>query len=283
MVLIALTFATPVLATGISPTVADVGVEPGGMISSTVFVINDGEEAKIYTLDVIGVDLGQSTDDMNFYILDDETASWFELSQISFRLEPDQVEEVLLTIKPSQSASSKVLVVGVKVLEKASEDDAVRVVSGLVSLVFVTVGQDLIEGAEMLDFSSSSVFTSRLPVTFYTTFDNTGERVIQPIGSVTIENLFGKTVETLEINQNRNRVPNGQVRTFTTTWDDGKKLLSFRLGIFKAKLSVRPWGNGEEIIAEKMIVIVPWRVLVVGLLLLALVIMALSMRRTSRS
>ena len=257
-----------VSAATITPTSADLHLDQGETGIVSFGVLNISDESIKYTVDLIGIELGDGKDDLSFIDLTDEVS--FELSEIEFTVEPEQGRELKLAVKPNQSMESKVIVVGVRVLEIPVEDENIVVATGTIGLLFLTVGNDVREDVELLDFSSSRTFVSSLPLEFYTTLRNNGERIVQPTGFLVLNNLFGKEVAKIEINTLEKRVPAEQERTFVTRWGDGsavsgffskmsQETVDFKLGSYRAHLELVPWDGGEPISASKTIIIFPWR------------------------
>ncbi|MFH1712391.1 MAG: hypothetical protein ABH846_04115 [Patescibacteria group bacterium] len=266
-------------ATSIAPTVIDLAVTQGMEVVTQITIINDSEDTKNYTLSMIGVDVGTSPDNMTFFELDEDTASWFDLSQSNLQLAGNEELEIELMITPSLVAPSQVVTIGVQILENVEASSGVGVSSGFISLVFITVGSDLEENFELIGFSFSPKIAASLPIEFNATIQNRGQRVVQPEGLLEIDNIFGKTVKRIEINPNFNRVTQDQIRTFNMTWGEGERnqnffkglkqeIETFHFGVYRTSVEFRPWINGETISAKKTLIIIPWRTVSVALLLI---------------
>lgn len=244
-------------ASGISPSAGDVQARQGDAARHVITVVNNEEDKISYSVRPIGVELGKVTTDVSFYELPDSLASMVTVGNSRFDLDPGEEKEVEIVLAPQDDAESQAFVLGVQVVEEASGSSDVQVGGGFVSLVFVTIGEDVEEGYEFLDFSASREFATELPISFALTLRNSGERIVQPQGSVDIVSIFGKTVDSFDINPADKRVSAGQTRTFVTVWDGRPGVLG--AGIYRVRLRVAPWVHGEEFMQELTVVYAPKR------------------------
>ncbi|MFH1632002.1 MAG: hypothetical protein ABIA47_03240 [bacterium] len=256
------------LATTIAPTNIDITVEAGNAADYLILIGNEQDVAREYTADIIGVRATDS-EELKFYDLDSGTLSWFALSDTGFSLGPNAMKEVSLSVSPSAHVESQVLIAAVRFIALPLSGGDVQVAEGVTSLLFITVGSDNIQQAELLDFSSAS-FRSKLPAEFYTTIRNSGQQITQPSGTIRITNIFGSTVDVIDLNPDENRVLGGQTRTLKVGWGNDEEaqgytqgliaeLRQFTMGIFTAELSAEAWPGYGEWSASTRLVVIPWR------------------------
>lgn len=246
-----------VFASAFSPTVIDLNVMPGETVQYLITVQNTNSETVRYQLKPIGVTLGEGGQDMNFNDLTYQVSSWISSSESELLLSPGEIGEITVSITPSSDAQHQSLTVGMLVTEQLDSVSDIQVSEGFISLAFITIGDDLIKEARILDYSANKDISSNLPISFFLTIKNEGEQIVQPVGMIKIENIFGREVALLEVNPDLHRVADGQIRTFSAVWDSKQTILP-PLGVFKARLIISPW-NGEELIEkETTIIVVSW-------------------------
>ncbi len=150
------------------------------------------------------------------------------------------------------------------------------------SLVLLRVNGDVEEGGGLLEFgaglTSSKLFTS-VPVPFSYRFNNTGGDRVIPRGEVTIKNVFGMHVVTIDANKTEGSVLPGSVRKFDLNWGDAMSLpegeessffdivkfqaANLRVGLYKADLNIS-WGEtNQNSTASTTIFMLPWQFLIV--------------------
>lgn len=134
-----------------------------------------------------------------------------------------------------------------------------------------------------------------LPVTFELTVQNAGNIIDQPSGSLFIQRSFDDEtpIVTLPINAGSNYVLSGTERNFSVTWNSGfpsyrtgadgqqhlswdwKHLNEVRFGRYVAK-AVVVYNDGQRdvpVIVSKSFWVIPWTVVIVGLVVLTILIM----------
>ena len=121
------------------------------------------------------------------------------------------------------------------------------------------------DGAQEFDEKS---FFENGPVTFETRFQNDGNVHLAPTGTITIKNMFGSVVETLQLDQ-QNVLPDSVRRTLAT-WDPG-----FSVGKYTAELSATAGDAAISLSDEISFTIFPWKVLVPVLLAVVALVVVL--------
>jgi len=266
-------------ATSLSPTVSDISVNQGGS-AEQVFLLDHQENDVIeYSVELVGMQLGSGPDDVTFYELSDEVASWFTISNTFFAVAPGAIADITVSISPPTNTPSTVEVVGLQVVGLSRATGSVNIASGIIGIMFITVGDDVPSSGLLLDFSSSKTGL-QLPATFHATFRNEGVRILQPEGTVTIKNMLGGTVIVLPLNEELRRIPGGQERTFSATWgeDSEQGFISqlrsevgqLAVGFFSVELHAELWDGGDVVRDLITIFLFPWRFLLIFIAVLAL-------------
>jgi len=268
-------------ATSISPSVVDLSTLQGDTVNQIFYLFDEKNTPAQYTIELLNVDLGTNEDEMSFTPLSADLASMFDIGETVRFVQAKQVEPVNLTVNVPANIQSQTLVVGLKVTEVQGASSGINVQTGLISLIFITIGDNIDSSAQLLDFSSSKLVASQLPLTFRTTIRNSGQRILQPQGEITVRNMFGGLVSKYGVNEEKRRIPIGQERTYTNNWGDsvtGDGFISslknetkhFAIGFFKVELNLNPYAGGENITAVTNIFILPWRFLLVTTAVFAL-------------
>jgi hypothetical protein len=115
------------------------------------------------------------------------------------------------------------------------------------SVLVITVEGDVVESGAFQKFSPSKYLNWKTPVDLNLTVENTGSVHIAPRGKITIDNIFGITVDEFQIN-NRWNVLRGSRMTQPMEWAP-----RFALGYYKASTNVQLFtpGNKGEIPTEQ--------------------------------
>lgn len=192
-------------------------------------------------------------------------------------LEPRQIRDMPVTIRvPHDAAPGGYFgVIRFSAVPPELEGTGVSLSASLGSLVLIRVNGEAKESMEIAEFSankdgkSGSLFEST-PIQFIERIKNTGNVHEQPAGQVTITDMFGKKVATLNVNlPPRNVLPNS-TRKFDQMLDSsvlGNKKL---FGRYKAELKIVYGANKETITTATSFWVIPYRLIggaIVGLII----------------
>jgi hypothetical protein len=234
-------------AATVFPSVIDVSVDSGFKQTSEVVIKNTDVVAHEYDIDIIGVELGSGEGEYIFYDLENEVNDWFSISNSQFELIPQEERVVNVEINPSANTKPQILIVGLRIIEKSTSEEQIMVNSGVVSLLFITISGDELQGDyDLIDFSSDCHWMNG-NITTYITLKNTGDKIIQPVGEVVYRNIFGLKSK-VDINPEANRVAEEQIRTFSVS-----NQIAWGFGPYFVSTDISPW-EGEEIMADSHIV-----------------------------
>jgi len=144
-------------------------------------------------------------------------------------------------------------------------------VSQVGSLILVRVSGNVKESAKIKEFKSDKGSYDRADVQFTTLVENTGNVHIQPKGTIEIKNLFGSTIATADVNSLSANVLPDSSRKFSSVWKDP----GFKFGYYTASLTLTFGDPAQTISAQTTFWIVPWKTLLVALLILIAVLIVL--------
>lgn len=140
------------------------------------------------------------------------------------------------------------------------------------SLVLVRIAGDIKEAASIKGFKADKDgYDNANKVSFDVNVENTGNVHVQPKGVITIKNIFGGKVASVDVNSLSANVLPGSTRIFNSTWTDP----GFKLGFYTATVTLN-YGNPSQIIsAQTSFWIIPWMTLLIALIVLILLLLTL--------
>jgi len=296
-----LLFTQDALAVTISPPIKEFVADPGTEFGDIIKLINDGEIEQTFYATIEGFRAKGEKGEPEFFLTTDETqlASWVTLEQTSVTLKPREKKEIKYTVRVPEKASTGGQYA---VIFWSSQPPAVTGITGvgvamkIGSLLLVTVSGEIKEEIQLIDFSTPSKFYNRLPVKFAIGFENTGNVHIKPSGNIKIEpKILGIGKGEVTVNEGGGNVLPKSIRRFESTWikktvpqGTAKNIFSgffeelqnewnnFAFGCFKANLFLL-FGQAQPQTMEKNLNfwVIPWRVILIGLILTALIILIL--------
>ena len=202
----------------------------------------------------------------------------------SLLLKPQQIENLPVTVKiPADAAPGGYYgVVRFTATPPELEGTGVSLSASLGALILMTVNGAAKEGLTIEEFSVNSgngkaktVFEST-PLTFVQRFKNTGNIHEQPVGQVTITDMFGKKVAAINVNLLKNNILPQSIRKFEQKLDSsvlGKKKL---FGKYTATLSATYGVNKQTVNSTTTFWVIPYTL--IGIVIAALIVGFLGLR-----
>jgi hypothetical protein len=222
----------------ITPPLVKLNMDPGGMISSSIKVVNNnnhpitvytrvfdfkGTGGKIKPLSLPAQSLLQATSSPFL-------SQWITIEKGPIEIGPQQSRNISFMITAPKTAEPgghyAAIAVGTQPEENIKGSGAV-VTSMLTSLIFVTINGDYIERGRLLEFSTDKSLYQSPEVAFKFSFENTGTVHLLPQGEIKIYNMFGKEIGSIAVNQGsyfENVLPN-DTREWKVKWKADKRLL----------------------------------------------------------
>lgn len=195
-------------------------------------------------------------------------------------LEPGQIKDlpVKINIPADASPGGYYGVVRFTARPGSLDESGVALSASIGALIFLRVNGEAKEGMEIVDLYASkrekrNWFFDSKPITFTQRIKNTGNVQEQPIGLMTVKDMFGRPIANLSFNSERRNVLPGSIRRFDATLDDsniGNRLL---FGLYTAELTSN-YGedNALSTTATVRIFVFPWRMILGVIVALAVVI-----------
>jgi hypothetical protein len=261
----------------IAPPVITVSANPGQTINTQIS-LRDVSTSKLIVTGQVNDFVADGEDGTPKILLeDDETDNPYSLkSWISplpqLLLEPRQIRNLPVTISVPANASPGGYYAVVRFTATPPELDStgVSLSASLGALILVRVNGDIAESMEIEEFSvnrngKTGTLFERTPLEFVERIKNTGNIHDMPTGQVTITDMFGKKVATVNINLPPRNILPQSIRKFTQPLDSsviGDKML---FGKYTAELRVMYGADKEVITSSLSFWVIPYTLIGVGI------------------
>lgn len=196
-------------------------------------------------------------------------ATWISLSAHQINLAAKEKKSVSFKINLPANAAPGSYSAGILWHEAPPSDQAIGLINRVGALVLLTVNGETDLRAELAEFSVPRALFEKTPVNFTVRIANKGNILFKPGGEISIKNIFGRTVDAIEINSFGNALLPESIRRFEIKWDsDG---LAF--GPYAAELKIN-YGGNKKLAAEVRFWVLPWKqiiIVILGIIILGLI------------
>lgn len=151
----------------------------------------------------------------------------------------------------------------------------------IAAAIFLRINGRATEELSVASFTSDKSFYQSGPVQLTTRVKNTGNVHEKPMGSITIKNMLGLTVDNFALDEHF--VIPGAIRQLHNSWPNGGRH-AFLMGRYTAELSAT-YAGGKTLTARTSFTVVPYKLLAIvtlGLLIIIFIIRR-GRRRLSRA
>ncbi len=208
-------------ALSVTPIRLELSGDPGNTLSSEFKVYNDSTQAQTFYTQAQNFEAADESGNPKFVNTTDGLASWITMVP-SVTAGPKQEVSIGFRIDIPKDAEPGGYFAGLFASTTPPSGDNANIALGsrIGTLLFFRVNGDIPEGVNVVEFSSASHsrFFSKLPISFYFRFQNSGADRIKPLGDVIIKNVFGITTKILNANQVDGNVLPKSIRRFDTAW-----------------------------------------------------------------
>lgn len=200
-------------------------------------------------------------------------ASWIDVSSEGFDFAPGEEKVIPFFINIPENTGPGGYYGGIFFgteppnLKQDNEDKgaAMTISQQAGALVLLQVKGDVNEDASIREFNTDKdYYGTPFDVEFTIRIQNDGNVHVKPIGDIRIENMLGKEVDVIKVNDGGGNVLPKSKRKFTEKWAG-----DFGFGKYKAKLGIsygtpaKLGGQGRQTLyIEKHFWIIPWRIVV---------------------
>lgn len=159
--------------------------------------------------------------------------------------------------------------------ENVTDSGNVGLIASAGTLLLVSVKGDIKESLELTSFEASKDGTTGIafesgPITLVSRFTNTGSVHLKPVGQIEVKDAFGNSVATLPVNEAMGNVLPDSTRRFESTLDK-----TWLFGQYSADISIAYGNTGQAIVQNMTFWVIPWKIILVALLLLGTVLFIL--------
>jgi hypothetical protein len=268
------TVTDPGQALEIAPPVINLKADPGQSITTQVSIRDISTEKLLVTGQVNDFTAAGEDGTPKLLLEENETNPYSLRSWISplpeLLLEPKKVETMAVTVNVPANAAPGGYYGVVRFTARPPElkDTGVSLSASLGSLLFVRVSGDAKEALEIEEFSvaqsgNSGWLFESTPVNFIERLKNKGNTHLQPAGQITITDMFGQKVATVNVNLPPRNILPQSTRKFEQSLDSsviGNKML---FGRYDAELRIT-YGDKQQVITSTLTFwIVPWRLIAI--------------------
>lgn len=204
----------------LKPTSREVMLTPGEKTVTSVELENETQKEITLTTQVVNFTAKNETGEpaFDFNATPTDIATWTTPESGPFTLAAGQKQTVLITFTTPADATPGGHYVAVFFNEVGSNDASkVNIESKLGALFLATVEGTYTQSGAIATFTTANdqVYFDKGPISFIYRYENTGEVHLKPTGTLTIKNMFGKTVKTLAVNDELGATLPGTVRTYS--------------------------------------------------------------------
>ncbi len=296
-------FVRPTLADSISigtaPTSEKLTLSPGQKYNGELVVWNLTDKAIDYNITIRGFKQVENQPGTAVLLTEEEEArslytatSWLTTNISEITLVPNKNEKIYYEINVPTDATKGEYTVMISFISQ--NDTQLSGTGALTTLssgmpILVQIGEEFVENAELLDFSTSENFYEYPSLTFYTRIKNLGDTHITPVGEIILTNMFNQEITSIPFNPNGQSVLRDNTGNYETTWNLGSFLTKDKaivLGPIKAKLIVtyRSFQPGfAPLTSEISFWILPWKLVLIALIAIITIIVIIKVVKKKKN
>jgi len=236
---------TQEITLSISPQTFDISANPGEVITNSFRVVNGTDDSVALTSTPKNFNVSGEKGGVE---LTEEDTNWSVADWITVTPSVTTVDargqaffDFTVAIPEGAEPGSHFGAIVLRSDPEPLNDTGPSVAQEIGPLILVSVAGDVTQEANIESFGSSRAFWFSSPVELDTRVQNTGNIHFKPTGTITIKNMFGGEVTTINLTE-QNVLPDS-VRQLVNEWDPG--LTSF--GRYTADLSL-VYGDDDTIL-----------------------------------
>lgn len=272
-----LSFVLPISAKAITvgPVKLEYSLDPGAVVSGTMYVKNEELNAKTF---YPSVDRFTEQNGEKQFIKDDSLiGDWLKITP-SVKLAAGKDAEIpfTLTIPKNAPPGGQFAVVWWSTsppVSTATQQVSIQSRAGI--LVYVNISGEIVEDTTITKFDTATgghVFGDSI-VSFYLNVSNAGNVYVKPVGTITLSNIFGSVRDTMTINDKKYQILPNSYRVFPDMIWNGH---GFYIGPYKATLALSYDDKTSAVLYSSFwIWIFPWKIILIagGAIVIVLVLM----------
>jgi hypothetical protein len=293
------TFAQTSLNLGTSPASEKLQLQPGGTHEGEIVVWNLSEETALYNIYVRGFRQIENQPGTAVMFTEEEekralysAASWVTVDREQINLIPNRNEKIFYEINVPKNITKGEYTVIIAFISETEEN--LRGTAAFTSLssgtpILIKVGDEFVESAELLQFTTDKNFYETPTVRFQTRVNNLGDTHITPVGEIVLTNIFNQEVAKIPFNEGGQSILRDNSADYETPWDYGSFLSKDNkliLGPINAELIVmyRTFQPGfAPLNATTSFWILPWKYIMLLLLIIITTVVVLRLRKKKKN
>lgn len=263
---------SPEITLSLSPQTFDISANPGESIDNSFRIVNGEDREVSLTTSVKNFTVGDEAGGVN--LTEEDTnwsvADWISVSPSETTIEAlgSKIFDFTIDVPAGAEPGSHFGAIIVRTTPDELNPEGPTVSQEIGPLVLVKVAGDVTEMAEIASFGATRSFWLTSPVELETRISNTGNVHFKPSGTITIKNMFGSEVTTINLSE-QNVLPDS-IRAIVDEWDPG--VVAF--GRYTADLSLVYGGDDTILTASTSFYVFPilTTTVVVGAIILLVVV-----------
>lgn len=274
LIFFSLCLSRQVWAFTVAPAIIEVSGSRGEILNSTFTLVNTTESDETYYFETLKFQAKDESGSPLFipYSKDhSELPDWLSFTNKTVIIPKNSFAEIpfSITIPSDIHSGSYYAAITVSDNQASSNPSVSTIQTKTAILIFLNVKGENKELAALLDFVPSSKLTSSTTDTLTYRIQNQGNVYLQPQGTITLKNAFGRIIATEDANLKGNKIMTGSTRKIETIIDTG-----WTIGPITAELKLNYGENQQTLNSSTTFWIFPLKTL--GALLAGLILLILS-------
>ncbi|MBI5369932.1 hypothetical protein HZA85_01950 [Candidatus Uhrbacteria bacterium] len=275
-----------VIGASVSPSVIELSGKRGEVVSSKLTIINSQSVDQTYYLGVMSFEPDETGTLPHFLSAKEDRSGftrWLNLDNEQVVVKAQSKGEVPFELNIPVDVASGGYYGALTVSGSPSDlvvDNGASVEAKTAALIFLTVQGETMEKLALLDFFSSNRWSSDLHHSLTYRLQNQGNVHVTPQGKVSLKDVFGRTIASVDANPSQGRILPNSTRSYSVEAERPSgwintlqaQMRSFAIGPVTAQVALSYGQTNQVIEASTSFWYVPWQLLISVILLAAIVI-----------
>lgn len=291
-------FAQSDLSIGVAPVSKTLELKPGETYSDEIVFWNLSSVNETYKVFVSGFEQIENQPGTAVILTPEDDAQtpysaskWVTVEKDTLVLTSNKNTKLKYTINVPQDVTDGEYTVEIFLISESNFQQAgtaafASLASG--TPIFIKVGDEFVENAELLKFVSDKKVYEKIRTIFISRVKNLGDTHIQPTGEIIVENIFKQEVARIPFNKNKQSLLRNTIGDYQDYWDQSSYLSpnkAIAIGPMKATLLVtyRSFQPGFAVLSgQTNFWIIPWKLLIAILIVIILAIILSTNKKKAR-
>ena len=292
-------FAQSDLSIGVAPVSKNLELNPGEVYTDEIVFWNLSSTNDTYKVFVSGFEQIENQPGTAVILTPEDDAltpysasKWVTVEKDFITLESNKNTKLKYTIEVPQDITDGEYTVEIFLISESNFQQAgtaafASLASG--TPIFIKIGDEFVENAELLKFVSDKKMYDEIVVTFNSRIKNLGDTHIRPTGEIIVENIFRQEVARIPFNKNTQSLLRDTTGDYEDFWNQSSYLSpnkAIAIGPMRASLLVtyRSSQPGFAVLnGETTFWIIPWKIIIAILIIIILaIIISTNKKRASK-